>query len=387
MTYPEYMAAYGRSQVSQQSAQTRRQPSRAHQPRSPNEQRPLRAVHVGPCFSRGGAEQQIIDLAHFFDPGRVRIERCIATIPELVDPAVVADMPAPVEVGGPEAVRRAARECDVMLCWGIAMDDWLAQARPGLCVFLAHGDMTWTRDMLVGSRRVIDHVIAVSHRVREQVCDGYPTSVILNGVDSARLGQTRSREDVRASLGFAPGDFVLGYVGRFSPEKRAGLVLQAAANLPPRFKTLLVGWGPQRNELIETANALIPGRFAFVTANHHLGDYYQSLDALCLLSDYEGFALVMLEAMMCERPVMATPVGSAPEFIVDRVNGIVVDGNVASVCRAAELLDRHPHWARAIAREGKAFAQQHGHAWRMARQYEELLERLWAEKNGSLPSV
>jgi hypothetical protein len=84
---------------------------------------------------------------------------------------------------------------------------------------------------------------------------------------------------------------------------------------------------------------------------------------------------------------MATPVGSAPEFIVDRVNGIVVDGNVASVCRAAELLDRHPHWARAIAREGKAFAQQHGHAWRMARQYEELLERLWAEKNGSLPSV
>ncbi|MCH5375254.1 MAG: glycosyltransferase family 4 protein, partial [Planctomycetes bacterium] len=204
--------------------------------------------------------------------------------------------------------------------------------------------------------------------------------VILNGIDTARLGQTRSRQQVRASLGFQPDDFVLGYVGRLSPEKRAERVIRATAQLPPNFKALIVGWGALRQEMFELANALIPGRFAFVFADHHLGDYYQSLDALCLLSEFEGFALVVLEAMMCHRPVIATPVGSVPETIIDRVNGVIVDGEVESVCQAARLLREHPDWARALAAEGRRFAEQHGHAWRMARQYEQLFERLWLEK-------
>jgi glycosyltransferase involved in cell wall biosynthesis len=216
------------------------------------------------------------------------------------------------------------------------------------------------------------------------VCQGFASTVILNGVDTTRLGRTRSRREARRSLGFAEGDFVLGYVGRFSPEKRPELVIEAAARLPAHFKVLLVGWGPMRGPLMDMANAMIPGRCTFARADHHLGDFYHAMDAFCLLSDHEGFALVVLEAMMCERPVIVTPVGCVPEVIVDRVNGIIVDRNVASVCQAAQLLDRHPAWARGIASEGKAFADQHGHARRMAQEYEDLLERLWAEKHGQL---
>ena len=343
--------------------------------------RPLRVVHVGPCFTRGGAEQQLIDLVRFLNPARVRIEYCIATTPEMVDPEVVADMPVPVEVGGPEAIRRAATECDVMLFWGLEVDGLLGDCRPELCVFLAHGESDWTRDLLAGSAAAVDHVVAVSRRVRDQVCAGFPCTVILNGVDTARLGRTCTRREMRARLGFRHRDFVLGYVGRFSPEKRTDTILRAVAELPASFKALLVGWGADRNRLIELANELIPGRFAFARANSHLGDYYQTLDALCLLSEYEGFALVVVEAMMCGRPVIATPVGSIPETIIDRVNGMIVDGDVASVCEAARLLRRHPHWAAAIAREGKRFADLHGHARSMARQYESLIERLWAEKH------
>jgi glycosyltransferase involved in cell wall biosynthesis len=344
--------------------------------------KPLRVVHVGPCFSRGGAENHAIDLARFLDPSRVRIEKCIVTDPNMFDPAVAADMPAPVELGDEQTVRRAAREHDVVLFWGMMLDSWLADCRPPLCVYLAHGDSYWTHDLLVGSRRVVDHVVAVSHGVQRKVCNGFPSSVILNGVDTARLSKTRSRQQVRVSLGFQPDDFVLGYVGRLSPEKRADRVIRATAQLPPNFKALLVGWGPLRQELFELANDLIPGRFAFVTADRHLGDYYQSLDALCLLSEFEGFALVVLEAMMCGRPVIATPVGSVPETIIDRVNGLVVDGEVESVCQAARRLREHPQWADGVAAEGRRYAEQHGHAWRMARQYEQLLERLWTEKHG-----
>jgi glycosyltransferase involved in cell wall biosynthesis len=344
--------------------------------------RPLRAVHVGPCFVRGGAEQQVIDLAHFLNPNRVHLQKCIVTMASLVDPRVRDDMPAPVIVGGRNLVRQAANECDVLLFWGMGLDEWLADCRPRLCVYLAHGDGAWSRNLLAASAGVTDHVIAVSRRVQDQVCRGFPSTVIFNGVNAARLAQSRSRRDVRASLGFTEQDFVLGYVGRFAPEKRVHYLLHAVAELPRHFKALLVGWGELEVELLQLANRLIPGRFAFTTVHDHLGDFYQAIDALCLLSTQEGFALVILEAMMCERPVIATSVGSVPEIIRDRVNGLIVD-DIPSVCQAAQLLQEHPHWARGVAAEAKAYAQQHGHALRMAGQYEDLLEQLWVEKYGT----
>jgi UDP-glucose:(heptosyl)LPS alpha-1,3-glucosyltransferase len=132
---------------------------------------------------------------------------------------------------------------------------------------------------------------------------------------------------------------------------------------------------------MELANRRIPGRYAFATANDYLGDYYQAMDAFCLLGTEEGFSLAMLEAMMSGCPVIATPVGSVPEVILDRVNGLVVSGAPEEVRAAAERLHRHPSWARGLAAEGRAFAERHGHAARMARDYEDLIARLWVEKH------
>jgi glycosyltransferase involved in cell wall biosynthesis len=344
---------------------------------------PLRAIHVGPALLRGGAEQWLIELTRFLDPRRVQLLRTVVVRPELVDPAFVADVRIPVEVGARDAVRRAAQECDVLLGWGLSLNDWLGDGRPPLCVYLAHGEGQWTRTFLHGSDRAVDHVVAVSQAVKERACAGFPTTVIFNGVDSARLGRTRSRQAVREALGFGPGDFVLGFVGRFAGEKRAAAVLDAVAGLPPAYKALLVGWGAERGPLLERANDAIPGRYAFVTAWNYLGDYYQAMDAVCLVSAEEGFSLVLLEAMMCGRPLIVTAVGCVPEVVHDRVNGVVVSGTPDSIAAAAELLRRHPEWARGVAAEGRAFAEQHGHAMRMARDYENLLHRLWAEKHGN----
>jgi glycosyltransferase involved in cell wall biosynthesis len=343
---------------------------------------PLRMIHVGPSLVRGGAEQWLINLRRFLNPRRVRLVRAVATRPVVVDPQFVADLRIPVEVGQEDSVRRAARECDVLLCWGEPLNEWLADCRPPLCICVAHGEGEWNQHYLDGSSAVIDHVVAVSHAVKRRICAKYPTSVIFNGIDTARLARTRSRETVRAALGFGPGDFVLGYVGRFSPEKRPQVVLEAAALLPPPFKAFLVGWGVQRRDLTEFARTRLPGRHAFATASDYLGDYYQAMDAVCLVSEEEGFPLVLLEAMMCGRPLIVTPVGCLVEVIKDRVNGVVVSGDAASVATAAALLQRYPEWARGIAAEGWSFAERYGHARRMARDYETLLHGLWAEKFG-----
>jgi glycosyltransferase involved in cell wall biosynthesis len=350
--------------------------------------KPLRVVHVGQSMVRAGIEQWLKGLIRFLDPARVKLERCVATVPELVDPEVVAEMGVPVSVGKADAVREAARDCDVLLCWGPhELGRWIEDIERPLCVFVAHGEGRWTRHILDGCARVLDHVVAVSPRVLRRVCDGFPGTVIPNGVDAAHLARSRTRAETRRALGFHDDDFILGYIGRFSPEKRPEVVIDAVARLPHRFKALLVGWGAMYHELLDRANRLIPGRYAFAFANRGVGDYYQALDALCLPSEEEGFGLVVLEAMMCGRPVIATEVGYVPELIRDRINGLVVSGSPNSVRDAAELLHRYPDWARGLADEARAMAEEHGHARLMARRYEDLLLRLWARRQQARPAT
>jgi hypothetical protein len=350
--------------------------------------RPLRVTHVGQSMVRAGIENWLKGLIRFLDPGRVRVVKCVATAADEVDPGLIAEMGVPVEVGGAEVVRRAARDSDVLLCWGPRqLGEWLAPARPGLCVVVAHGEGPWTRQIIDGCAPVADHVVAVSRRVEGRLPPALPTTVIPNGVDTAHLARTRPAAAVREALGFRPGDFVIGYVGRFSDEKRPHLVAQAVARLPPPFKALFVGWGPLQARLLDYSNRLIPGRYAFVRGVNDVGDYYGAMDALCLPSEEEGFGLVVLEAMFCDRPVIATPVGCVPDLVRDRVNGLVVDGSPDGIAAGALLLHRHPAWARGLAAEGRSTAEEWGHARAMARAYENLFLRLWREKFGQDPAV
>jgi len=337
--------------------------------------RPLSVICVGPSFQIGGVEQHTLSLAKFFDPRRVKLVKSLVTNRDNYHKPSADSMPFPVAPCSPAELVRAAGECDVLLMWGEGFNGRLGKNRP-IGVYLAHGESPWTRLGLEGCSQVIDHVIAVSARVKQRVCHGFPTTTILNGIDASRLGQTRSREAVRQQLNFEPGDFVVGSVGRFTQEKQMHLLIEAVSRLPRHFKLLLVGYGPRRTELLNRANELIPGRYAFVTADNFLGDYYRAMDAFSLVSSHEGFGLVIPEAMLCDRPVIATNVGCVPEVIRDRVSGIVVDPTPDAIAGAAHLLHKHPSWAKGLAAEGRAFADAHLHASRMARGYEDLLWRL-----------
>ena len=344
--------------------------------------KPLNMVCVGPSFQVGGVHQHTLGLARFLNPQRVRLTRCFVTSDHPEHLPLPGTFPVPVEYCSMANLLKRTAEYDVVLAWGEGYNGRLGSAGP-LRVFLAHGESLWTRKGLEGSAQAVDHVIAVSDRVRVRVCEGFPTTTILNGVDSSRLGQTRPAEDVRKQLGFARDDFVIGSVSRFTREKQLDLLIEAVARLPQHFKLLLVGSGRREGELMRLANERIPGRHAFIAAHDYLGDYYRAMDAFSLVSAHEGFGLVIPEAMMCERPVIATNVGCVPEVIRDRINGMIVDPTPESIAAAAQLLEAHPNWARGIASEGQTFATRHLHTMRMAQQYENLICNLHARRNSS----
>jgi UDP-glucose:(heptosyl)LPS alpha-1,3-glucosyltransferase len=90
-------------------------------------------------------------------------------------------------------------------------------------------------------------------------------------------------------------------------------------------------------------------------------------------SAYESYGLVVLEALACGVPVVATPTGCVPDVVVDGVTGAVVDGTTDALAQGlARVLAADPGPVREAAR---ATAEQHSWAI-VARRYLDVLTGL-----------
>lgn len=343
--------------------------------------RPLRVIHVSLCLCRGGTETWLLTLRKFLNPQRAILTRCVVVNPTHMDPAVVRELNIPVEAGGVQSVRRAARDCDILVSWGNPLAEVLGDVRPRVGIVVAHGDSEWTREMAELAAPVTDCFVAVSQRVARRLGPTYQVRVIPNGIDVARVAHTRPRRVMREEFGFCDQDFVVGMVGRLAREKRIDLAIKALANLPARFKLLLVGWGELEPSLRELADRLIPGRYVIVPAGEYLGDFYRAMDAFCLASDHEGFGLVLLEAMMCGLPAVSSDVGAVGELLRHRENGLVFDGTPEHLSRLLADLEANPAWALRLGGEAARTADDSGHGLTMVRAYEDLFEELYGRKN------
>jgi len=149
----------------------------------------------------------------------------------------------------------------------------------------------------------------------------------------------------------AERDLVIGYIGRLSEEKGVGNLVHALPGILrglPGLRVLFIGDGPLTGAIEQMVNSRGLSAQVQVTGwipHDQLPAYLSQLALLVLPSYTEGLPNVMLEAMACGTPVLATPVGSIPDLIVDGETGYLMDGNspaviTASVIRALHDLSR-----------------------------------------------
>ena len=185
---------------------------------------------------------------------------------------------------------------------------------------------------------------------------------IAGGTSGARriqqLSPVEGSAALRAQLGLAAHERVIGYVGRLVPEKGVDVLLDAFAQVAHALsatRLLLVGEGPTRDALQRQTQALgLEDRVIFAGPQHDIVPFYLLADVIAIPSLYEPFGNVAVEAMAGARPVVASRVGGLADTVLDGECGRLVPPSDADALAQALLwVLEVPQRSRELGRAGR----------------------------------
>ncbi|MBL8863565.1 MAG: glycosyltransferase family 4 protein [Planctomycetes bacterium] len=165
-------------------------------------------------------------------------------------------------------------------------------------------------------------------------------SLIENGidVDAWRRRGPPSASPLRA--GVPPGRLVVGAVGRLSDEKGFDLLIEAVLAAHARGADLelwIAGEGPERAKLDALA-ARSAGRVRLLGFRSDVRDLMEAFDIFALSSLREGLPNVVLEAMACEVPLLATRCGGVEAVVRNDVEALLVPAGSSTALSAGLTL-------------------------------------------------
>ena len=195
--------------------------------------------------------------------------------------------------------------------------------------------------------------IAISESIRRFAIEveGAPAekiTVVQYGIDFAWPSDdaiASARQTLRAKLGLDSDALLLGMVCRLVEQKGIPYALEAMRRIRAQFPQahlVIAGDGEKAEELRRLASALgMADRVHWLGWRSDAADLMAAFDLLLAPSLWEGFGLVLLEAMARRVPVIASRVGAIPEVIVHGESGILIEPrDVAALAQAmARLLD------------------------------------------------
>lgn len=193
--------------------------------------------------------------------------------------------------------------------------------KPGLLTRLVYGRLT---------RRAVAIAPAVAQILR---AGGVPEGrivTICSSVDVAALVPSRTRDNVRRSLGVAPGEVLLLGLARLSRRKGFDLLLDALAALNsdaalPPWRLVVAGDGEEREALIRQAEHLgLADNVVFLGQRDDVADLLGAADLFVLPSRAEGLGVSALQAMAAGRAVLGCAVGGLADAVQHEGTGLLV---------------------------------------------------------------
>ena len=205
---------------------------------------------------------------------------------------------------------------------------------------------------------------------------------IFSGIDLAPFDAAiAARANTRAELGVAPGEFLVGGVGRLEPVKGFSYFVRAARTVSeslPAARFVIAGDGADRRALErEAARTGAPVRFLGMRGD--VPALMAAMDVCVVPSINEGMGRVILEAGAAGTPVVAANVGGIPEVVIETETGLLVrPRDETGIASAVLSLAADPAQRARLGNAARTHAQQFG-LERMVESIESLYETLARE--------
>jgi UDP-glucose:(heptosyl)LPS alpha-1,3-glucosyltransferase len=236
---------------------------------------------------------------------------------------------------------------------------------------------------------VIDGVVAISERVRQQMKEyyGVPDEKIVtipNGINLSRFSpdNAKARNEMRRSLGFDESTPLVLFVGSQFRLKGLEVAIRALARMKTQAHLLVVG-NDTPNGFRQLAKELgIAERVHFLGPEKTCPKSIRPPTSSCFPSLYETFALVCLEAMASGLPVLASRVGGIEDYLRDEENGLFIKRDGQDI---AQKLDRVLGDAELRARmRSNGLKTAANYSWdKIAQQYLRLFDQLMMEREAA----
>lgn len=166
-----------------------------------------------------------------------------------------------------------------------------------------------------------------------------------NGVNSVAIENRIAGVDpcaLRRGLGIPDGSFVVGFIGRITPDKGISTLLEAMQRLDGTPAHLVLVGAVEDDSLVEAVEKL-GDRATRVSWTDDIWGYLPALDVLCLPSEREGFPTVVLEAAAAGVPAVTTRATGAVDSVIDGETGFLVDvGDPAALAQKIGRLMHSP---------------------------------------------
>ena len=362
--------------------------------KAPAEQAPLpedtpRVLHCHSTFAPGGKELRAVQLMNAF--GRRLRHSVVSAVPgqygahEYIAKGVKVDYPRkfPALAGFPSPGRlakiaKALKKYDLILTynWG-AMDVVMAHTmfaeNMGLPPLIHHEDgfnedeateLKLRRNVYrrVGLRKS-SALVVPSKRLEAIGLNvwGQPPERLIripNGIDTKRFAKKPNRSALRVMK--REGEYWVGTLAGFRPVKQLDELVTAFSKLPENWQLVLVGDGPQRDNIAMVAEGLnISHRVHMPGAVTDPSEVIGMFDIFALSSASEQFPLSVVEAMAAGLPVAAPDVGDIRDMIAQENHDFIAPADdTAALAKALEQLAKDESLRASAGAANKAKARE-----------------------------
>jgi glycosyltransferase involved in cell wall biosynthesis len=204
--------------------------------------------------------------------------------------------------------------------------------------------------------------------------------VIYHGIDPEKYSDANTI-DLRKSLGFTNNDFIIGFVGRLSVQKGIKYMLDTFKLVSDKQKNVhlvIAGTGELESKIKEFGS-----KYKLENNIHLLGfradihNLMRTFDVFLLTSLWEGFGIVLIEAMAAGKACVSTNSSSIPEIVADSKSGILFSPeNTEAIAGALIKLISDPLLREKLGKEGQKIVKQKFTIQRMISDYENLFQEL-----------